>query len=71
MYVATANVIVYVTRNPSGPKFGQPTYFRRVHETFPVGTLLVNASAEDTDGVCDKMFLWEKKPTNTVNPFYI
>ncbi|XP_045166908.2 cadherin-23-like [Mercenaria mercenaria] len=50
LYVTTANVTVFVIKNPNGPRFGQVIYSESVHETFKVGKTLIDVTATDTDG---------------------
>ena len=51
---ATADVSVFVTRNPSGPVFIQDPYQVTINEVFPLGDVVVNTTAVDSDGVCTK-----------------
>lgn len=51
LYVAVANVIVNVIRNRNRPIFTLSPYFRQIHETFPVGNVVIDAFASDLDGV--------------------
>ncbi|GFN78435.1 protocadherin fat 4, partial [Plakobranchus ocellatus] len=47
---ATADVAVFVTRNPSGPVFLQDPYQVTINEVFPLGDVVVNTTAVDSDG---------------------
>lgn len=49
--MATASVTVIVRRNPNPPVFSRSSYFRQIHETFPVGDVVIDATAMDLDGV--------------------
>ena len=49
----TADVTVFITRNPSGPAFLQDPYERVIGENFPLGDTVLNTTAVDLDGVRD------------------
>ena len=49
-------VTVYVTRNPTCPKFSQSPYTATINETVPENTRVVAIEAIDDDGVCIVMF---------------
>ena len=48
---AAANVTVFVVRNPSGPHFLKDQYEASIPESFPLGDVIINSTAVDTDGV--------------------
>ena len=48
---AETRVTINVIRNPNAPRFDQSTYTVTVRESFPVGSLIVNPTAEDRDQV--------------------
>lgn len=52
----TADVTVFITRNPSGPAFLQDPYERIIGENFPLGDTVINTTAVDLDGVSDARF---------------
>ncbi len=52
---ATADVTVLVTRNPSGPIFQEARFEVTISETFPLGDVVVNTTAQDSDGVSDRL----------------
>jgi len=47
----TANVTVIVRRNLNVPIFTISSYYQRIHETFPVGDVVIDAMAADLDMV--------------------
>ena len=50
-YDVTANVTVIVRRNLNVPIFTISSYYQRIHETFPVGDVVIDAMAADLDMV--------------------
>lgn len=53
----TADVTIFVTRNPSVPQWSEVRYTRTVSEDFPLGDDLLTILATDNDGVSFLIFL--------------
>ncbi|XP_041364043.1 protocadherin Fat 4-like [Gigantopelta aegis] len=47
---STADVTVFVVRNPSAPRFLKDQYEASIPESFPLGDVIVNSTAVDSDG---------------------
>lgn len=52
----TADVTIFVTRNPSVPQWSEVRYTRTVSEEYPVGEEILTILATDNDGVSIKSF---------------
>lgn len=50
-YKAFADVSIIVTRNPNAPQFEKASYSETIQQTLRVGSLVVNTTAFDFDGV--------------------
>lgn len=48
---AIADLTINVTRNPSGPLFKQQTYTQNLRGDHPVGRIVLQLEASDSDGV--------------------
>ena len=56
---ARGMLTVYVTRNPNGPRFTDPQNYRAVEwEDFPVGDILIDANATDSDSGVNYVLLY-------------
>ncbi|KAL8559117.1 hypothetical protein ACOMHN_046165 [Nucella lapillus] len=64
----TADVTVFITRNPSGPAFLRDPYERVIGENFPLGDIVMNTTAIDLDG---DVLRYSIASANNKDQFYI